>query len=151
MKFPLATLAISACLILSGCTSLGEVGLDDKVALAGTNKALLKTDSENKHKFMVLLDERVFITHLDGKYLQRMGKTTNYPEALLIDPGEHVVQVRFMNNEGPTTFVSYANAKFIFEAKAEKTYIVRHENIGDRVRFWMEDLNSQELIANPID
>jgi len=149
LHYARAILIVFMLLLMSSCTSVGEVRLDDKVDLKGTGKALLKTDSENNHKLFVLFDERIFITRLDSKNLYRMGSTTEYPQALLIEPGEHTVNVQYLHALQGTTTRVYANAQLTFYAKLEGSYIVRKKIVGNRVGFWIEDINTNEAIGTP--
>jgi hypothetical protein len=137
-------------MLMSGCTSKGEVRLDEEVALVGTGKALLKTDSENNHRFAVLLDQRVFITQLDGKNMYRMGSTTDYPQALLIEPGKHSVAARYLNNTAGSVWVTFANSLLTFDAEAEKRYVIRKEIVGGSIRFWIEDMATGDVVARPV-
>ncbi|WP_457097786.1 hypothetical protein [Lysobacter sp. P5_B9] len=98
----------------------------------------------------VLLDRKVFITQLDGKSLYRMGWTTEYPEAMRIWPGTHSIGVRYLHSSMGGPVVNYANALLTLDAKAESKYIVRKLIVGGSIRFWIEDMDTGEVVGSEL-
>ncbi len=134
--FRFSCLLATGCLalVLSGCTTVGEVRLDDSASLAGTGKARIKTESDHKHAILGGLDRRVYIMNVDGRSLWRMGNSSDFPEAMLVDPGRHTIMVRFDH------FNQYANGRLWWIAESEHEYLVRREVSGYAVRLWIEDV-----------
>lgn len=127
--------------VLSNCTTTGEVRLDDKTSMAGTGKAKIKTESDHNHTLFPGLDQRVYIANLDGRSLYRLSTTTDYPEAMLVDPGRHTITVRYNYYNG------YAFGRIWWDAEKEHEYIVRRELSGYAVRFWIEDVATHRPVG----
>ncbi|WP_413662314.1 hypothetical protein ACG1BZ_13780 [Microbulbifer sp. CNSA002] len=136
-------------ILVTGCTVVGEVDPAKDISLTHTGKALLKTDSEYNNKVLVGFDQRINITGLDGKSLYRMGLFTDYPTALIIEPGKHEIEVKFKVTP------LYAFSKLSFFAEKEETYIIRKEmdeglGVGKPIRFWIENAKTNEIVGQQI-
>ncbi len=46
--------------------------------------------------------------------------------------------------------VNYANALLTLDAKAESKYIVRKLIVGGSIRFWIEDMDTGEVVGSEL-
>ena len=64
------------------------------------------------------------LQQLDGKSLFRLAiDNSSYPESLLIKPGNHKINVRFMHG------YAYSDGVLWLNAEEEKSYIIRKKSV----------------------
>lgn len=132
---PLITVAIT-----TGCATTGEISPHNTDSLSGTGRARITSASENNHRLFKGMDQRIFITSLDNKSLFRFGGLSNFPEGMLVSPGEHRISVLYgyLNLS--------ANAQLSFNAESEKSYIIKKRINGNYVGFWIEDVATGQRV-----
>jgi len=128
-------------LVLSSCTVPGEVRLDDAASIEGTGKARIKTESDHNHTILNGLDQRVYLTNIDGHSLWRLGSNSDFPEAMVVEPGRHTIMVRYNH------YNQFANGRLWWVAEKEHEYIVRRQASGYAVRLWIEDLATHRPVG----
>jgi hypothetical protein len=133
---------LAALLGLSACTVPGEITPGKRDSHA--DKATLVTESEHNHVFRTGSDQRVYITTLDGQSLRRYGMDSAFPEGMLLEPGKHVISVRYEHHG------VFAEEDLWLIAERGKAYVIRRQVEGYAIKFWIEDSSSGQLVGGVV-
>jgi hypothetical protein len=147
----LATLGLL--LLLTGCASSSAVKDERSAAITATGAASIEN-----WRSPVMKTTRVFVTHVDGEFLQTSGQRGVYS----LQPGRHTftVQVHF-SRLVPQLIIDAGLAQLELEAHAGARYRLRAEKAAGLVaEVWIENAATGEiavprtqvdLAANPQD
>ena len=134
----LTLLAVLSALI-AGCATIAEPELPTSSVDSG--RARISGDSETAHKFWKGLDQRVFITKLDGKSQFRLSLTSDYPQTVIVVPGRHYLDVQYR------LFNMFANGKLWLDAEAGKSYLIKKKQRQYAVSLWIEEADSGRVVG----
>ena len=140
MKYVLISTII---LIVLGCASVPPYK-----AYQGEKKpselAVIQCDSEHTSNVFVALDERLYISKIDGKstfnFAHALTANQEYPEKAYVEPGRRYLEFRYQGR-------GYAKMDLWLDAEAGKTYIVRKEAGGGKVRLWIEEKGTGKVVG----
>lgn len=129
--------------VISSCTTIeGDVDPRSTISLAGTGKARISGETNRTSNVVTNFDQHIAITALNGKSLFRLAiDNSSYPESLLIKPGNHKINVRFMHG------YAYSDGVLWLNAEEEKSYVIRKKVYKYSVSFWIEDSATGEIVG----
>ena len=126
--------------ILSGCMSTPTYS---PKSILKDNSAYLKADSEHAHGIFQALDQRLYITSINGIAAGDFFKW--YPEDALINSGLTEVEVDYFYGQ----ISSEGCVKFL--AKKDERYIIRKQLDGWKVKYWVEIEDGEKVLNLPCD
>jgi sugar lactone lactonase YvrE len=137
MRFTLLT----ALLLLSGCATAPA----DFHAYGGTRKpssetARITTDSQLEHKVLVGLDDRIYVTAVDGRATEG-NAWEKYPRTVYVLPGSRKLDMVWGNG-----FV-IANGCLTLPTEAGHNYIIRQDVRDKKVYLWAEDQATSQSVT----
>lgn len=143
----LSALLIAFALVVPAGMARAQTAEAAPVAGVGRN-ATIKGSATHKHKIYKSYDERLVITHLDGKSLLKVTPAffftgyAKYPEEISVAPGRHYIDVLY--DGGRTTF---SNVGLWLDAEAQKTYQLRRKLSGYSIQVWIEEVDSGNIVG----
>jgi hypothetical protein len=140
-------ITISAlCLFILGCQSTSDVYTPKFLANAANSETtVLKADSEHAHGIFVALDERLYISSINGEstfefFTMRMSE---YPEVVKIPLGQNEIGLRFSQGQ------IYSDGCVKFIAERDKTYMAKKKKEGRKVAFWVIEEGTNNTVSIP--
>lgn len=132
------------CLLLCGCATqrtYTQAGVPHDPAAS----AMIVCESENTHKILNGLNQKVFIAKIDEKSTftvkGALTDTAPYAEAAYVTPGRHYLDLQYSHLN------SYAWGRVWFDAEAGGSYVVRRQISGYAVTFWVEDMETGQAVG----
>ena len=132
--FMSALLALTA--ILAACTSVPEEFRYRDPDLPPDQVAVLLTHSSE-------FPDWASIEVVDGKNIQRMGR---WQQRVKVLPGKHQIGAAYGDNHGYFG-VDYSWVTIPVDVEAGHTYQIRGLKSGNKVRIWLEDVESEAVIG----
>lgn len=106
--------------------------------------AVIQCDSEHTSNMFVALDERLYISKIDGKstfnLMHALSANQEYPEQASVEPGRRYLELRYQGR-------GYAKMDLWLDAEAGKIYIVRKKAGGGKVRLWIEEKETGKVVG----
>ena len=133
-------------IFLTGCsTTYMQEGIN--IADVGSYVTIYTETTEPKYVPGNELYFAVLFTSIDGKSLRTFGWDEEFHEVLHIQPGSHEFEVTYKYATSMTGWL-YANGCLSINAKQGENYIVRTKAGNNKVRFWLENLETGEITGS---
>ena len=126
-------------LLLAACSS--RTFIQEGINIDSTSSySTLVTKVDHKDTSIQIADN-IYITTLNGKSLRNPLAQPAWPDKVLMKPGLNSFHIQ--NKK----LLTYANYCLWVDSKAGEFYIIKKEQHGNRVAFWLENLNNGTAVG----
>jgi hypothetical protein len=130
-------------ILLIGCRSPDVFVPDAIINIEKSEIAIIRTDSAHEHGIFVGLDQRLYISSVNGQKTTSMLSFKSYPDASKIPLGKNIIGLYYVQMK------TRLNGCVTFIAEKGRTYTAQKKVSMFKINYWVTDDTTEKIVSRP--